>query len=292
MTMMIKESELIITEEGRIYHLGLKPDEIGDYIITVGDPNRVERVSRHFDSLEVKNQKREFITHTGTLGSKRISVIGTGIGPDNIDIMLNEADALVNIDFRTRTPKSAPKSLFIIRMGTSGALREDIPLDSIVISTHGLGIDGLMNFYEYEKNDFQTSFENNLKNDFPSLFQICYPYIFEGSNFLLEKIGKGLIKGITMTAGGFYGPQGRQLRIEQKIRSMIDSLAEFEFRGYGICNFEMETSAIYGISKLLGHNALSANAIIANRATKKYSSDQYKTVDTMITTILERIDAM
>ncbi|MBK7094323.1 MAG: nucleoside phosphorylase [Saprospiraceae bacterium] len=290
--MGIKESELIITKEGRIYHLGLKPDEIGDFIITVGDPDRVERVSKYFDEIEIKNHKREFITHTGRLGSKRISVIGTGIGPDNIDIMLNEVDALKNIDFETRTINSVPKSIFIIRMGTSGALREDIPIDSMVISTHGLGIDGLMNFYQYEKNEFQNSFEGRLKEEFPGLYQICFPYIFEGSDFLLEKIGKGLIQGITMTAGGFYGPQGRQLRIEQKIHEMIDRLAAFEFKGFGICNFEMETSAIYGISKLLGHNALSVNAIIANRATKKYSSDQYKTVDNMIKTTLERIDAI
>jgi uridine phosphorylase len=290
--MSIKESELIITNEGRIYHLGLKPEELGDFIITVGDPNRVERVSKYFDEIEIKNQKREFITHTGILGSKRISVIGTGIGPDNIDIMINEVDALKNIDFETRAINPVKKSIFIIRMGTSGALREDIPIDSMVISTHGLGIDGLMNFYQYKKNEFQNSFENRLKEEFPGLYQICFPYIFEGSDFLLEKIGKGLIQGITMTAGGFYGPQGRQLRIGQKIHDMIDRLAGFEFRGFGICNFEMETSAIYGISKLLGHKALSVNAIIANRATKKYSSDQYKTVDNMIKTTLERIDSI
>ena len=290
--MSIKESELLVTDEGRIYHLGLRPDEIGDYIITVGDPNRVEKVSKYFDSIEIKNQKREFKTHTGTLGNKRISVIGTGIGPDNIDIMLNEVDALKNINFSTRTINQEIKSLYIIRMGTSGALRADIPIDSIVISSQGLGIDGLMNFYQYERDDFQTRFEEKLRQEFAGLYQMCLPYIFAGSNFLLDKIGHGLPRGITMTAGGFYGPQGRQLRIQQKIHAMIDRLADFQFEGFSICNFEMETSAIYGISKLLNHHALSVNAIIANRATKKYSSDQYKTVENMIKTIMERIDAM
>lgn len=290
--MKYKESELIITEEGSIYHLGLRPEEIGDYIITVGDPKRVERVSRHFDSIEIRNQKREFITHTGSLGKKRISVIGTGIGPDNIDIMLNEVDALANIDFNTRTIKKDLKSLFIIRMGTSGALRSDVLVDSIVISSHGLGIDGLMNFYEYDRNDFQSGFEQSLHNKIPELYEFCKPYIFEGSPLLLEKLGKSLISGVTLTAGGFYGPQGRQLRLGQKMHKLIDRIAGFEINGLKITNFEMETSAIYGISSLLNHHALSANAIIANRATKQYSTDAQKTVDHMIETIIERIDLL
>ncbi|MGE5355898.1 MAG: nucleoside phosphorylase [Deltaproteobacteria bacterium] len=290
--MHYKESELIITPEGRIYHLGLHPDEIGDYIITVGDPNRVVRVSQHFDFIEVKNQKREFITHTGRLGNKRISVIGTGIGPDNIDIMLNEVDALKNIDFNTRELKNEIKSVSIIRMGTSGALRREIPVDSMVISSYGLGIDGLMNFYKYEKDEAQKEFDSLMKKNFPELLDICFPYIFKGSSYLLQKIGNGMIQGITMTAGGFYGPQGRQLRIPQKIHDLIDKLADFEFSGQKICNFEMETSAIYGISSLLNHHALSVNAIIANRTTKEYSKDQYKTVDLMIKTILERIEGI
>ena len=290
--MQIKESELIVTGDQRIYHLGLRADEIGDYIITVGDPNRVKEVSKHFDEIEIRNQKREFVTHTGSLGNKRISVIGTGIGPDNIDIMFNEIDALKNIDFNTRTINADLKSIFLIRMGTSGALRPDIPVDSMVISTHGLGIDGLMNFYNYEKSDFQIRFESQLKQDFPELFDICFPYIFEGSSYLLDKLGTGLIKGITMTAGGFYGPQGRQLRIPQKIHDQIDKLSQFEFEGFKISNFEMETSAIYGISKLLNHHAVSVNAIIANRANKEYSKDQYKTVEKMIVTVLDRIDKM
>lgn len=290
--MAIKESELIITEGKRIYHLGLNAEELGDFVITVGDPNRVERVSKYFDKIDVKNQKREFVTHTGWLGKKRISVIGTGIGPDNIDIMLNEADALKNIDFNTRIIKDKLAKLNIVRLGTSGALREDIPVDSLVTSTHGLGIDGLMNFYSYTKSDFQNEFESELKIEFPDLFDICMPYIFQGSEYLLENLAFDMIKGITITAGGFYGPQGRELRIGQKIHDLIDGLAEFEFQGFKICNFEMETSAIYGISSLLGHNALSVNAIIANRATKEYSKDQYATVDRMITTVLERIDGL
>ncbi len=285
----IKESELIITEEGKIYHLGLHPDELGDYIITVGDPKRVERVSKYFDKIEVENHKREFITHTGYLGKKRISVIGTGIGPDNIDIMINEIDALKNIDFSTRTIKNDFQKLHIIRMGTSGALRSEIPVDSIVGGTHGLGLDGLLNFYDYKKNDFQSSFENKLNQELPELREVCIPYIFEGSNILVNKICNEFITGITITAGGFYAPQGRQLRLAQKMRRVIDKLVQFSYNDLKITNFEMESSAIYGLAKLMGHEAISVNAIIANRSNMTFSKDPYKTVDKMIKMTLEKI---
>ena len=240
--MAIKESELILTDEKKIYHLGLHPEEIGDYVITVGDPQRVEKVSKYFDKIDVKNQKREFVTHTGLLGNKKISVIGTGIGPDNIDIMLNEIDALKNIDFATREIKKDVRSLKIIRMGTSGSLRKDIPVDSIVASSHGLGFDGLLNFYAYEKNQFQLDLLENLKCHIPSLFDICIPYIFEGSNSLRTNLAQGFTSGITLTGGGFYGPQGRKLRIYEKMNDIIDKMSTFEYNSIIISNFEMETS--------------------------------------------------
>ena len=288
----LKESELILTEDGRIYHLGLHPEDLGDIIITVGDPKRVERVSRHFDKIELKNQKREFVTHTGMLGKKRVTVIGTGIGPDNIDIMINEIDALKNIDFKTRKIKKDFTKLYIIRMGTSGALRKDIPVDSIVAASHGLGLDGLLNFYNYEKAPYHNEFHTKLKEEVPELYEICIPYIFEGSKSLLDTVGKDYIHGITMTAGGFYGPQGRELRLKQKIHKIIDHISSFECQNHYITNFEMETSAIYGLTKLLGHESLSVNAIIANRATMKFSKDPYDFIDRMIVKTLEKIDKL
>ena len=288
----IKESELILTQEGRIYHLGLHPEDLGDYVITVGDPKRVERVSMHFDKIELKNQKREFVTHTGFLGKKRISVIGTGIGPDNIDIMLNEIDALKNVDFKTRKLKETFTKLYIIRMGTSGALRKEIDVDSIVVASHGLGLDGLLNFYNYQKEEYQLMFSDKLKKHVPELFDISIPYFFEGSNQLLNKIGKDFIHGITMTAGGFYGPQGRKLRLEQKTHDIIDRMSNFKCKEQYVTNFEMETSAIYGLAALMGHEALSVNAIIANRVTMKFSKDPYTFIDKMIKTTMEKIEAM
>jgi uridine phosphorylase len=226
------------------------------------------------------------------LGNKRITVIGTGIGPDNIDIMINEIDALKNIDFKTRKIKKQFKKLYIIRMGTSGALRKDIPVDSIVAASHGLGLDGLLNFYEYEKQPYHHKFHSTLKDKLPELLDICIPYIFEGSLKLLDSVGKDYLQGITMTAGGFYGPQGRQLRLNQKIHKIIDKLSDFECLNHNITNFEMETSAIYGLSKLMGHEALSVNAIIANRATMRFSKDPYSFIEKMIVKTLEKIDQL
>jgi uridine phosphorylase len=289
--MPLKPSELIIKNDS-IYHLGIKPAQIGDFIITVGDPSRVAEVSKYFDKIEDKILKREFVTHTGRLGNKRISVIGTGIGPDNIDILINEIDALKNIDFEHRIIKEKKETLTIIRLGTSGTIQPDIPVDSLVASTHGMGLDGLLNFYSYHESSFQLAFFECLKKEIPALFQICKPTIFECSESLLDKIATGYRRGITITAGGFYGPQGRQLRLEQKMRPVIDQLAEFSFDGLRFTNIEMETSSIYGLSKLLGHHALSVNAIIANRATGDFSPDPYVTIDHMIREVLQRIDAL
>jgi len=292
MNSKLKPSELVLTEDGRIYHLGLHPWQLGDIVITVGDPKRVERVSRHFDKLELTNQKREFITHTGMLGDKRISVIGTGIGPDNIDIMLNEIDALKNIDFEKREIKPEFQKLYIIRLGTSGALRQEIAVDSIVAASYGLGLDGLLNFYDYEKQPYQEQFENSLFKVVPEIKELTIPYVFKGSQYLLDNVAGNFTHGITLTAGGFYGPQGRQLRLKQKSKPVIDRLKNFEYKGYHITNFEMETAAIYGLAKLLGHEALSVNAIIANRINKTFSKDPYQTIDKMIALALEKIETL
>lgn len=287
----IAESELILNSRGAIYHLDVRPEELAETIIIVGDPERVKKVSKHFDSIEHQLQHREFITHTGYIGNKRLSVLSTGIGPDNIDIALNELDALANIDFNTRLTKPALKKLSIIRFGTSGALQADIPVDSIVASTHGLGFDNLMNYYEYEKsneeNELIASFLQQTQMD----INITMPYVFRGSEILLNKFGEDVYKGITVTAPGFYGPQGRELRLKSKSRKLIDKLSDFSFNKYRITNFEMESSAIFGLGKLLGHECLSVNVVVANRVTQQYSKDGNAAVEKMIEIAIEKIIA-
>lgn len=286
--MPIKESELIV-KNGKIYHLGLGKDDLADIIITVGDPERVQVVSQHFDRVDTIRQHREFLTHTGELGGKRISVIGTGIGPDNIDILLNEIDAVKNIDFHNRIPEKEIKQLSIIRMGTSGSIQKDIPVDSFIASSHGFGLDGLLNFYDYPKTSYQEDFLDALKNEIPSLFDICRPSFFEADPWLKEQLAADLYSGVTITAGGFYAPQGRELRLAQKMRPIIDEMMHFKYDQLRFTNFEMETSSIYGLSSLLGHRALSINAIIANRANKTFSKAPQNTIQKMIKTMLERI---
>ena len=287
----IAESELILNSRGAIYHLDVRPEELAETIIIVGDPERVKKVSKHFDSIEHQLQHREFITHTGYIGNKRVTVLSTGIGPDNIDIALNELDALANIDFNTRLIKPSLKKLSIIRFGTSGALQADIPVDSIVASTHGLGFDNLMNYYEYEKsneeNELIASFLQQTQMD----INITMPYVFRGSEILLNKFGDDVYKGITVTAPGFYGPQGRELRLKSKSRKLIDKLSDFSFNKYRITNFEMESSAIFGLGKLLGHECLSVNVVVANRVTQQYSKDGNAAVEKMIEVAIEKIIA-
>lgn len=282
----IAESELIINDRGAVYHLDTRPEELATTIITVGDPDRVAAVSRHFDSIEYKNQHREFVTHTGFLGKKRISVVSTGIGTDNIDIVLNELDALVNIDFTTRSIKPQLSSLNIIRVGTSGSLQKDIPVDSFVASTHGLGIDNLLNFYRIDHNDE----ENQLLQAFITQTQLhqqsARPYIGGAGSSLLKHFVEGFHHGITVTCPGFYGPQGRVLRLGLSNPGLVDSLTDFSFGHHRISNFEMETAAIYGLGKLLGHHCLSLSAIVANRVEKEFSKDAGKTVDSLIKTTL------
>lgn len=286
----IAESELIITNRGAIYHLDLRPEELAPTVVLVGDPDRVKKVSKHFDRIEHQLQHREFITHTGYIGNKRLSVLSTGIGPDNIDIALNELDALVNIDFETREVKQQTTSLNIVRFGTSGALQADIPVDSFVASTHGLGFDNLLNYYAYTK----TKEENELIDSFVKQTglntNITIPYISKGSETLLAKFpNEQYHKGITVTCPGFYGPQGRILRLPVAAPGLINKLTDFKHGSDIITNFEMETSAIYGLGKLLGHHCLSINVIVANRVAQQFSKDSNAAVEKMIKVSLEHL---
>ena len=285
----IAESELIINPRGAVYHLDVRPEELADTIIVVGDPERVKKVSAHFNKTEHQLQHREFITHTGYIGNKHLSVVSTGIGPDNIDIVFNELDALANIDFETRMIKKDLTRLNIIRFGTSGSLQADIPVDSFVASTHGLGLDNLLNFYSYEKTIADKEIVNAFIEQTKLDTAITNPYVFSGSEMLLEKFGKDFHKGITATSPGFFGPQGRVLRLGLSSPGLVDRLTHFNFNNHRITNFEMETSAIYGLGKLMGHECLSINAIIANRVVKEFSKDGNAAVEKLIVKSLEAL---
>lgn len=285
----IAESEMILNSRGAIYHLDVRPEELATIVITVGDPDRVSEVSKHFDKIEVKRQHREFVTHTGTLGNKRLSVVSTGIGPDNIDIVVNELDALVNIDFETRTVKQNLTHLTIIRMGTSGSLQADIPVDSFVASTHGLGLDNLLHYYRHDNNDE----EMQVLQQFVAYTQVSsQPYIAAAGSSVLKHFVDGYHHGITVTCPGFYGPQGRVLRLGLTNPDLIDRLTQYNFGSHRITNFEMETSAIYGLGKLLGHQCLSLSAIVANRIAKEFSKDGAAAVENLIKKSLEIISTM
>jgi uridine phosphorylase len=279
---MIKSSELILNPDGSVYHLNLKPEHIAHDIIFVGDQNRVEKITQFFDSIEFSAQKREFKTQTGTYKGKKITVMSTGIGPDNIDITMNELDALVNIDLETREPKERLTSLNIVRIGTSGSLQEDISVDSFVMGEYGLGLDNMLRSYlidDISEAAMEEAFIKHTNWD----MRKGKPYIIACSKTLKNKFDSDKIyKGITGTAGGFYGPQGRVLRLEIQDPELNSKMDSFKFNDVRMANLEMETSAIYGLGKLLGHNCLSLNAIIANRANGTFSDDPYKAVDALI----------
>lgn len=285
----IADSELILNEDGSVYHLKLLPEHVADDVIVVGDPGRVERITSRFDAVEAKIHNREFITHVGRIGQKKITVLATGIGTDNIDIVLNELDAAVNIDLSTKTEKSEKRSLNIIRMGTSGSLQADVPVDSILVSESAFGFDGVLHFY-----DNGTIFDREIMDafsrhmDFPDTMAL--PYAVNGSAELIDLIAdENTIKGITITANGFYGPQGRQLRLPIAIPNMNDRMAEFEFNGRRITNYEMETSALYGLGQLLGHKTCTACIIIANRPAGTYSENHMASEAKMIDHVLSKI---
>lgn len=285
----IPGSELILNEDGSIYHLNLSPEHIARTIILVGDPGRVAKVSRHFDEVRHIRHNREFLTHTGLLGQKELTVMSTGIGTDNIDIVLNELDALVNIDLGERRPMERHTSLDLIRLGTSGSLQEDIPVDSFVLSTHGIGFDGLLNFYakgkEVEDSVLTDAFMRH--TGWPAEF--ARPYIVAGDGELLQLLREGTCQGMTATANGFYGPQGRRLRLDPTVPDLNERLNAFSHGGHRIANFEMETSALFGLGRALGHRCATVCAIIANRYRKEYSKDHDLTVERLIVHLLDRV---
>jgi len=287
----IKESELILNADGSIYHLNIKPGNLAENVILVGDPARVAKISRHFSKIEYQSQNREIITHTGIYKGRRITVMSTGMGTDNIDIIVNELDALVNIDFEKRRVKEKIVSLNLIRLGTSGAIQPEIPINTVAVSTHGIGMDGLLKFYKSEaviENEMTAEFirQTGWHSDLP------FPYVVSCSPLLMEKIGYGLLKGITATAPGFYGPQGRVIRIPLNYQEISDKIKSFNHNGNRVLNFEMETSALYGLGKLLGHNTLTMCAIIANRANGEYTGDYKNVIEEMIVLLLERLAAL
>ena len=285
----IGSSELILNPDGSVYHINLKPEHVSPNVIFVGDPARVDRVAKHFQKIEFTTQKREFRTIVGQFKDRRFTVISTGIGPDNIDIVVNELDALVNIDLKNRMKKERQTSLKLVRIGTSGSLQHDIPVDSMVLGKYGLGFEGLLHFYKAEH-----IFEKELQEAFIRHTNYrgnrSLPYFVKNDSELESQlISEEVYTGITATAGGFYGPQGRVLRLELDRGDMNEKIESFRFKDLRISNLEMETSAIYGLSKLLGHKAVSMNAIIANRADLTFSQDPYRTVDRLIEYTLNKL---
>ncbi|MBR9922824.1 MAG: nucleoside phosphorylase [Bacteroidetes bacterium] len=287
----LKDSELILNDDGSIYHLHLHPDQIADHIITVGDQNRVAEVSKYFDRIDLKVRKREFVTHTGEINGKRLTVISTGIGPDNIDIVFNELDALANINLKTREIKEHHTPLRFIRIGTSGSLQSELEVDQFLFSAHGIGLDNLLSFY-HKKTSKKTEKLNKAFSRFLSDKALFSPPFYSGTAGagLLNTIAKNQNQGITLTCPGFYGPQGRSLRLTGPLdHRFLDGITNFKHEGFSITNFEMETAAMYGLANLLGHEAISCNAILANRINGTFSPTPYKTIDQLIKFVLEKI---
>jgi uridine phosphorylase len=283
-------SELVLNADGSVYHLKLQPEQVANDVIVVGDQGRVEEVSRNFDTVECRIQNREFITHTGMYRGKRISVISTGIGTDNIDIVMNELDALVNIDLNERVIKSSLQSLRIVRIGTSGTLMHDVPVDSVIASSHGLGFDGLMHFYRTAQNHEDVALADEIAQFLNLPDTINKPYICSADAELFQRLRTGFYQGITATASGFYGPQGRKLRIDPAVSDLNERMMQFtSLKGHRITNFEMETSALYGLSNALGHKACTLCVIIANRARLEYSKNYKPTMNMLIGTVLDRL---
>lgn len=285
------ETELILTKENRVYHINLKAEDVADDVIVVGDQHRVAQISKLFSKIEFKTEHREFVTHTGIYNGKRITVLSTGIGPDNIDIVLNELDAAVNINLETRELNPVHRSLNIVRLGTSGALQGDIPVNGIVVSSHGLGLDGLLNFYDNWESVADKSISEAFIKHTGWLPNLPYPYCVKASDKLMAKFLEGTHVGITATAPGFYGPQGRQIRLKAAMPNLNEMLTAFKLGDQRITNFEMETSALYGLGKLLNHQCLTACVIIANRVRKEFTSDYAKSVEILIEESLQRLTA-
>ena len=285
----IGESELIITDRGNIYHLDLAPQHLAHTVIFVGDQGRVKEVSKRFDEVTHTAHHREFITHTGRIGKKPISVVSTGIGPDNTDIVFDELDALLNIDFQTRTIKDEKKSLSVFRLGTCGALQNDIAVDSLIISSHAIGLDNLMHYYKMDNTPDERYILEEFRHHTRLDMSHILPYISESSISLRKHFGPSYHHGITVTCPGFYGPQGRSLRLAPAFPNLLDAMATFNCQNNRIVNFEMETAAIYSLGKMLGHKCISINCVVANRANKTFSRDHKRAVEDMIESSLELI---
>lgn len=284
------ESELIINGDGSIFHLHLKPEQLADKVILVGDPGRVSLVASHFESKECDIESREFHTITGIYHGKRISVVSTGIGCDNIDIVLNELDALANIDFQTRTEKEQIRELTLVRIGTCGGLQEYTPVGTFIASEKSIGFDGLLNFYSGRNDVCDLPFEEAFKQHMQWNPQLCAPYVIDADKETLERIaGNEMVKGVTIACGGFFGPQGRELRIPLADPKQNEKVESFEYNGYRITNFEMESSALAGLARLMGHKAMTCCMVIANRRAKNVNANYKSSIDELIKLVLERI---
>jgi uridine phosphorylase len=284
----LSEADLVLNPDGSVYHLSLLPAHISDTILTVGDPGRVNVISKFFDSIEFEMNRREFITQVGTYRGKRITVISTGIGTDNVEIFFTEIDALVNIDLKTREPKSRKRKLKIIRIGTSGAVQEDIPMGSHLISDYAVGFDNLMSFYDLKQDTLEQAIAADMRKEVKLPFT---PYIVRGSESLRKQMASEMILGNTITAPGFYAPQGREMRIPVRFPRLLEDLNRYHYRtaDFWLTNFEMETAGYYALGRLLGHEVLSANAIIANRIKNKFSKNPEKIVEDLVKKILDRV---
>ena len=283
----MKESDLILNSDGSIYHLQLRPEEIPDLVLISGDPARISMISSNFDRIEFKRQNREFVSHLGWYHGRRILALSTGIGPDNIDIVMNELDALVNIDLSKRKPLAQPRSLNIIRIGTSGTVHADIPIGTYVIASHGLGMDGSLHYYKRleEITDRELTSEFIRQTGWPEFLPV--PYIIPGNKKLIDSLSKGGITGITATAGGFYGPQGRELRLKSAFPGMLGAMANFNHNGLRVINFEMETSSLFGLGTMLGHSVASICVLLANRATGQYTKTIKEDEQNLISFVLD-----
>ena len=290
MNQPIPASQLILNNEGAVYHLNLHPEQLADDVILVGDPDRVDMVAAYFDKIEVRRQNRELVTRTGYFHGKRITVLSTGMGTDNIDIVLNELDALANIDLKTRMPKEQHRTLNLIRIGTSGALQPDIPVeDSYVATRYALGFDGLLYFYEKHQEVNEVAIRDAFIEQMEYPTDLPKPYVVEGSKALFGRLSEGYIQGITATASGFYGPQGRMLRMRLAHPELNRKLEAFNYQGWRVCNFEMESSALYGLGKMMGHNCMTVCAAIANRVTEQFAIDYHPYVQKLVVNTLERL---
>ena len=289
MNQPIPASQLVLNNEGTIYHLNLHPDQLADNVIMVGDPGRVDMIASFFDKIEVERQNRELVTRTGWFNGKRITVLSTGMGTDNLDIVMNELDALANIDLKTRMPKETHRSLNLIRIGTCGALQPDIEPGNNVATRYAIGLDGLLYFYEKHKEVNEIAMRDAFINqmDYPN--DLPMPYVVEGSKVLFDKLAEGYYQGVTATAPGFYGPQGRTLRMHLTYPENNSKIENFEYQGWRVCNFEMESSALYGLGKMMGHNCLTVCVVIANRVTEKFTTDYHPYVRKLVENTLVRL---